>query len=513
MTTREIIVAKNLVVSPDIVYSPGAVEFDTESGLVCEVRKLKDDPLLNDATRTVAEWIVPGFIDIHNHGFGGAENVIDYWSCPRYTLSRMPAFGVTATLATLTFPSPPLLQRSLKACDAVNKIVGSLNPNSAVVYGIHAEGPIIATRGGLPNSQMILRWDIDKFRTLLDNIGPYLRIMTISPSVESGASLSDDAPSSSSSSCDMTCFTCDATIENIDAKSLRPINSFVPFARIKELLRRGIVPSLGHDKEAPIKDIVDCLRCGKEATTTDDRNTSTAREDWMSLLRIRRPLQGPMHMTHVFNVMRFHHRTCGLANIAMCRKFPVFDRRFQGLKTVPTVEVILDTQHVDALTVQSLFDARGVGHSSVDCPPFTGKHSVAIISDAIAGPNAAVGTKLLYGSARAAWVQDANREGIRGKRQRRDRTGVKRKQVVDENGVLCGSCEAIGPSFQRLVRVFGLSVPEASRLCSLNPARIARISHVVGTLEPGKRADIVVLDSEMGVVSTLVWGRVAFEVK
>jgi len=26
-----------------------------------------------------SDWILPGFIDIHNHGFGGATSVLEYW--------------------------------------------------------------------------------------------------------------------------------------------------------------------------------------------------------------------------------------------------------------------------------------------------------------------------------------------------------------------------------------------------------------------------------------------------
>lgn len=201
-----------------------------------------------------------------------------------------------------------------------------------------------------------------------------------------------------------------------------------------------------------------------------------------------------MHVTHTFNVMTFHHRACGLANVALCRKFPKHDRRFRDV-LVPTVEVIADMQHVDSLTIQSLLDARGVTSATTTTSPFDGKHSVSIISDAIAGPDATVGTKLLYGPSRAAWVQE--------RRQR--------KSVVDENGVLCGSCDAVGLAFQRLVRVLGLSVSDASRLCSSNPARVARLDHIVGTLERGKRADIVLLDSELNITTTIISGNVAYK--
>ena len=112
-------------------------------------------------------------MDIHNHGFGGSEDVLDYWTNPEYTLSRLPKMGVTACLATVTLPgSESLLRRSLEACRVLSKTIETCpNKFGAGIYGIHAEGPIIATYGGLPNSDAISKWTITNFRKLLDNIG------------------------------------------------------------------------------------------------------------------------------------------------------------------------------------------------------------------------------------------------------------------------------------------------------------------------------------------------------
>ena len=50
------------------------------------------------------------------------------------------------------------------------------------MIGIHAEGPIIATLGGLPQSDAHM--PLDEFCKLLDALGPALRVMTIAPSVD-----------------------------------------------------------------------------------------------------------------------------------------------------------------------------------------------------------------------------------------------------------------------------------------------------------------------------------------
>jgi N-acetylglucosamine-6-phosphate deacetylase len=53
----------------------------------------------------------------------------------------------------------------------------------------------------------------------------------------------------------------------------------------------------------------------------------------------------------------------------------------------------------------------------------------------------------------------------------------------------------------------GVPLPEAVRMASLTPARIAGIDHEVGSLETGKRADLVVLDPALNVVRVYVGGE------
>jgi hypothetical protein len=179
--------------------------------------------------------------DIHCHGLGGSEDVLDYWTNPAYTLSRLPKKGVTACLATLTFPgSDPLLQRSLKACRVVNRTIEEGSKLGALVYGIHAEGPIIATYGGLPNSDIISsKWSITSFRKLLDAIGKFLRVMTISPSLETGSykKRACDEDVKEKTKKEHTCFTCSPTVSNHNDNTTC---SCAPMARLKLLLDRGM---------------------------------------------------------------------------------------------------------------------------------------------------------------------------------------------------------------------------------------------------------------------------------
>ena len=74
-----------------------------------------------------------------------------------------------------------------------------------------------------------------------------------------------------------------------------------------------------------------------------------------------------MHITHLFNVSSFHHRSVGLCNFGMVKAFPKLPK-FSGICT-PSVEVVGDLLHVyshsfipmihfcsDSLAIQCLLD-------------------------------------------------------------------------------------------------------------------------------------------------------------
>ena len=310
--------ANTVITGNDQIFSPGYIIIDRDTGRITDIgegvlKESEDDDIVN------VDVVLPGFVDIHNHGFGGSEDVLDYWTKPEYTLSRLPKMGVTACLATVTLPaSESLLRRSLEACRVLSKTIETCPTKfGAGIYGIHAEGPIIATYGGLPNSDAISKWTITNFRKLLDNIGKYLRIMTISPSLETGSYVHKKSQDEEKEE-KRFCLTCSPILE-CTSSSTSSLNvcicaeSFKPFERLNVLLKRGIVPGLGHDKKASLKDILACLECQKYLPEDE----FVSRKDDLS---VRQPLRGPLHVTHAFNVMSFHHRDIGLANLAMIRE-------------------------------------------------------------------------------------------------------------------------------------------------------------------------------------------------
>lgn len=99
---------------------------------------------------------------------------------------------------------------------------------------------------------------------------------------------------------------------------------------------------------------------------------------------------------------------------------------------------------------------------------------LAFITDAMSPP--LPGTRLMYGD-RAISVSDAG-----------DRV------VLTGTDVMAGSCTVMYKVFVHLVKLLGMSIADASRVCSTSPASICGLSHV-GTLDVGKRADLVALNA------------------
>ncbi|XP_020630695.1 N-acetylglucosamine-6-phosphate deacetylase-like [Orbicella faveolata] len=101
------------------------------------------------------------------------------------------------------------------------------------------------------------------------------------------------------------------------------------YKRIKCLLKRGVVPALGHDKQATEDEILAALSLGETQQ---------------------------FHLTHLFNVCSFHHRSPGLVNFRVLDELPNLPK-YRGIKT-PTVEIIGDLAHVDPLTISLLLKSR-----------------------------------------------------------------------------------------------------------------------------------------------------------
>ena len=75
-----------------------------------------------------------------------------------------------------------------------------------------------------------------------------------------------------------------------------------------------------------------------------------------------------------------------------------------------------------------------------------------------------------------------------------------------EDGTIAGSATCLAECFRRAVS-FGVPLEEALRAATLNPARAAGLDAAVGSLAPGKRADVLVLDGDLQPVHIFIGGR------
>jgi N-acetylglucosamine-6-phosphate deacetylase len=63
----------------------------------------------------------------------------------------------------------------------------------------------------------------------------------------------------------------------------------------------------------------------------------------------------------------------------------------------------------------------------------------------------------------------------------------------------------------RLLHSLGVSYGDLARMASLNPARLLGLDSISGSIEPGKRADLVALNPDDTVRLTMIDGRLGFE--
>jgi N-acetylglucosamine-6-phosphate deacetylase len=171
---------------------------------------------------------------------------------------------------------------------------------------------------------------------------------------------------------------------------------------------------------------------------------------------------GAHHMTHFMNAMApLHHRAPG----------PIA----WGLSHDDvTCDVIADGIHLDPFMLRLLLKVKG-------------ERGISLISDAISAAGRGDGDYQIWG------------ETIR----------VKDGRTSNKAGSIAGSVITMLDAV-RLMRSLDVSYVHLAQLAATNPARLLGIDHECGSIEVGKRADLVALDHDGKVKLTLLGGSVAF---
>jgi N-acetylglucosamine-6-phosphate deacetylase len=81
--------------------------------------------------------------------------------------------------------------------------------------------------------------------------------------------------------------------------------------------------------------------------------------------------------------------------------------------------------------------------------------------------------------------------------------------LVDENGRLAGSDIDMATAVRNSLEMLDLDLPHAARMASLYPATFLGLDQELGRIEPGYRADLVLVDADLNVIETWISGQAA----
>ena len=173
---------------------------------------------------------------------------------------------------------------------------------------------------------------------------------------------------------------------------------------------------------------------------------------------------GINHVTHLFNALRrTHHRDPGVTGTALTNH-------------EITVELIADMHHVHPVVIDLILLAKQ-------------NDKICLISDAL----------------RIA--------GLRGKHFIADGRSVIIQNGVAKlpDGTIAGSVLTLNRAVQNIVSTGRVPLEDALKMASIVPAKILGIGHRKGNILPGSDADIVIMDRNFDVQTTMVKGRIAYQ--
>ncbi|MEU6880814.1 N-acetylglucosamine-6-phosphate deacetylase [Streptomyces sp. NPDC046712] len=318
-------------------------------------------------------WVVPGFVDMHNHGGGGASFTSGTVEDILTGVHTHRLHGTTTVVASF-------VTGELDFLSARAGLLSELAEQGEIA-GIHFEGPFISPcRKGAHDETLLRDPDPADVRKLIDAARGQARMVTLATELPGG----------------------------IDS--------------VRLLAEHGVIAAIGHT-DATYEQTVEAIDAGATVAT------------------------------HLYNAMPgLGHRAPG--PIAALLE----DERI-------TVELINDGTHLHPASLELAFHHAG-------------PRRVAFITDAMDAAGFGDGHYSL--GPLAVEVKD----------------GVAR---LVEGGSIAGSTLTLDRAFKRAATIDGLPVEAVVQAISANPARLLGIDDRVGSLEPGKDADLVVLDENFDV--------------
>lgn len=330
-------------------------------------------------------WIVPGFVDIHNHGGGGASFTSGSVEDVLAGVATHREHGTTTLVAsTVTGEMDFLAHRAGFLSELVEQ--GDL-------AGIHFEGPFISPcRKGAHSEDLLRDPDPAEVRKLIDAARGTAKMVTLATELPGG----------------------------VDS--------------VRLLAEHGVIAAIGHT-DATYEQTLEAIDAGATVAT------------------------------HLFNAMpALGHRAPG--PIAALLE----DERV-------TVELINDGTHLHPAALELAFHRAGAAR-------------VAFITDAMDAAGFGDGRYQL--GPLAVEVKE----------------GVAR---LAEGGSIAGSTLTLDTAFRRAATIDRLPVEDVVQAISANPAKLLGVYDRVGSLEPGKDADLVVLDDRFTLKGVMRKGEWVIE--
>lgn len=127
-----------------------------------------------------ANRILPGFIDIHDHGWhGGDANHANHEFIKEWQ-AYLPEEGITAFLPTTSTTFPKDLEHSFEVIGSF--IEEDQGTNGAQILGIHAEGPMISEEfRGSHNPELLVKPSVETFKKWQELAKGHIKLMTLAP--------------------------------------------------------------------------------------------------------------------------------------------------------------------------------------------------------------------------------------------------------------------------------------------------------------------------------------------
>jgi len=184
---------------------------------------------------------------------------------------------------------------------------------------------------------------------------------------------------------------------------------------------------------------------------------------------------GMRHCTHIYCGMSTLHKTNAHRRHGLCE----FSMATDGM----TAEMIADNHHTPPLLAKMIYQAKGA----------TG---ACIVSDAIAPAGLAESTEMYSLGCGENCTHVFVEDGV---------------AMVEDKSCYAGSIQDLSRMVRNLVFDAEIPLVDAVRMASLTPAEIIGLDSVIGSIEPGKRADLCFMNSDLTVLKTYVGGILCYD--